>query len=58
MLTLELEENVGGIIKMKHEDYHKERVKLQTLQAKLQFAQILIQAITLISTLILLGHKL
>jgi hypothetical protein len=43
---------------MRPEDYHLERIKLQKLQSKLQFAQVLIQAITLISTLILLGHKL
>jgi hypothetical protein len=43
---------------MKPEDYHKERIKLQMFQAKLQFAQVLIQTVTLISTLILLGHKL
>lgn len=58
MLTLELAKNVDGIINMRPEDYHKERVKLQVFQAKLQFAQIVIQAVTLISTLILLGHKL
>jgi hypothetical protein len=39
---------------MKHEDYHSERIKLQILQAKLQFAQILIQAVTLICTLLVL----
>jgi hypothetical protein len=43
---------------MKHEDYHKERVKLQIFQAKLQLIQVTIQAITLIATLILLGTKL
>jgi len=43
---------------MRPEDYHKERIKLQVLQAKLQFAQVLVQAITLVSTLILLGKKL
>lgn len=39
---------------MKHEEYLEERVKLQRLQAKLQFTQILIQAVTLIVTLVLL----
>ena len=43
---------------MKPEDYHKERVKLQIFQAKLQLVQVTIQAFTLIATLILLGHKL
>lgn len=43
---------------MNSEDYHNQRIKLQVLQAKLQFAQVTIQAITLIATLILLGHKL
>jgi len=43
---------------MRPEDYHKERIKLQILQAKLQFAQVLIQAVTLASTLLLLGKKL
>jgi hypothetical protein len=43
---------------MQPEDYHKERVKLQIMQARLQFAQVLIQAITLFATLILLGSKL
>lgn len=43
---------------MRHEDYHLERIKLQIFQAKLQFAQVVIQALTLISTLILLGKKL
>lgn len=43
---------------MRSEDYHKERIKLQFFQAKLQLVQIIIQAVTLISTLILLGHKL
>jgi hypothetical protein len=43
---------------MHHEDYRRERVKLQVLQAKLQFAQATIQALTLIATLILLGNKL
>lgn len=43
---------------MKPEDYHKERIKLQVFQAKLHLIQIMIQAITLISTLILLGKKL
>jgi len=43
---------------MKPEHYHVERVKLQKFQAKLQFAQMLIQTITLLATLILLGHKL
>jgi len=40
------------------EDYFKERVKLQMYQAKLQLAQVGIQAATLIATLILLGNKL
>ena len=43
---------------MNSEDYHKERIKLQMLQAKLQMSQVVIQAITLIATLILLGNKL
>jgi hypothetical protein len=43
---------------MMHEDYQEERVKLQKFQAKLQFAQVLIQALTLLATLILLGSKL
>lgn len=43
---------------MRSEDYHKERIKLQVFQAKLQFAQVTIQAVTLIATLILLGSKL
>lgn len=43
---------------MNSEDYHNQRIKLQILQAKLQLAQVVIQATTLISTLILLGHKL
>lgn len=43
---------------MRPEDYHKERIKLQILQAKLQFTQVIIQAVTLIATLILLGKKL
>lgn len=43
---------------MRPQDYHKERIKLQMFQAKLQFAQVTIQAITLIATLILLGKKL
>lgn len=43
---------------MKQENYHLERIKLQKLQSKLQLVQVVIQAITLISTLILLGHKL
>ena len=43
---------------MKPEDYHKERIKLQMFQSKLQLVQVTIQAITLIATLILLGHKL
>jgi hypothetical protein len=43
---------------MNQDNYHQERIKLQRLQSKLQLAQILIQAITLISTLILLGSKL
>lgn len=57
-LILELEKSDGGFIKMQHEEYLKERIKLQIFQAKLQFAQVTIQAITLIATLILLGHKL
>lgn len=43
---------------MNQDNYHHERIKLQRLQSKLQFAQVLIQAITLIATLILLGSKL
>lgn len=43
---------------MRHEEYYLNRVKLQKQQAKLQFIQVLIQAVTLICTLILLGHKL
>lgn len=43
---------------MKQEDYLYERIKLQRLQAKFQFFQVMIQAITLICTLILLGNKL
>jgi hypothetical protein len=43
---------------MHPEDYHKERIKLQMLQAKLQCTQVLIQAVTLVATLILLGKKL
>lgn len=43
---------------MHHDDYRRERVKLQMFQAKLQFFQVLIQAVTLISTLILLAKKL
>ena len=43
---------------MNHEDYHLNRVKIQNQQAKLQFIQVLIQAITLLCTLNLLGHKL
>ena len=43
---------------MNSEDYHNQRIKLQILQAKLQFAQVVIQTITLIATLILLGKKL
>lgn len=43
---------------MSPEDYFKERVKLQVFQAKMQFAQVTIQAITLIATLILLWSKL
>jgi hypothetical protein len=43
---------------MSPEDYFRERIKLQIFQAKLQFAQVTIQAITLIATLILLGSKL
>jgi hypothetical protein len=43
---------------MEHTDYQAERVKLQKFQAKLQFAQVVIQASTLLATLILLGSKL
>lgn len=43
---------------MNQSDYLSERIKLQKLQAKLQFVQVLIQTVTLISTLILLGSKL
>ena len=43
---------------MEYDDYHAERVKLQKFQAKLQLTQIVIQAATLLSTLILLGSKL
>jgi len=43
---------------MQQEDYLEERVKLQKFQAKMQFAQVLIQACTLLATLILLGSKL
>ncbi len=43
---------------MIQEDYLEERVKLQKFQAKMQLAQVLIQACTLISTLILLANKL
>ena len=43
---------------MTPEVYHKERIKLQMFQAKLQLVQVLIQTFTLISTLILLGNKL
>jgi hypothetical protein len=46
------------LLSMRHEDYRIERVKLQIFQAKLQFAQAAIQALTLIATLILLGKKL
>jgi hypothetical protein len=38
--------------------YQSERVKLQRFQAKLQFAQVLIQSITLFATLLLLAQKL
>lgn len=58
MLILAQAKNEGGIINMKHEDYLNERIKLQIFQAKLQFAQVMIQTITLIATLILLGNKL
>jgi hypothetical protein len=54
----EQEKREDGIIKMKHEQYLAKRIKLQMLQAKLQFVQVVIQAITLIATLILLGNKL
>jgi hypothetical protein len=47
-----------GLLMMSPEDYFRERIKLQIFQAKLQFAQVTIQAITLIATLILLGSKL
>jgi hypothetical protein len=43
---------------MNSEDYHNQRIKLQILQTKFQFAQVVIQATTLIATLILLGSKL
>lgn len=43
---------------MRDDEYYKMRVRLQSQQAKLQFFQVLIQAVTLICTLILLGHKL
>ena len=43
---------------MNQDNYHQERIKLQRLQSKLQFTQVLIQAVTLIATLILLGNKL
>jgi hypothetical protein len=43
---------------MEHHDYQSERVKLQKFQAKLQLAQVVIQATTLLATLILLGSKL
>ena len=43
---------------MNSKDYYNQRIKLQILQAKLQFAQVVIQATTLIATLILLGKKL
>jgi hypothetical protein len=43
---------------MQSEEYHNQRIKLQILQAKLQFVQVVIQATTLIATLILLGKKL
>lgn len=43
---------------MKHEDYHINRVKLQRFQVKMQFFQVLIQAVTLICSFILLGYKL
>lgn len=43
---------------MQQEDYLHERVKLQKFQAKLQFAQVLIQTCTLLSTLALLWNKL
>ena len=53
-----LEKKDGGLTKMKQEQYLAKRIKLQMLQAKLQFVQVMIQAITLIATLILLGSKL
>jgi hypothetical protein len=40
------------------DDYFYERIKLQKFQAKLQFAQVLIQVVTLLCTLVLLGIKL
>jgi hypothetical protein len=43
---------------MRPEDYHKERVKLQMFQARIQLVQVAIQAVTLLATLILLGNKL
>ncbi len=43
---------------MNSEDYHSQRIKLQVLQAKLQFLQVVIQVTTLAATLILLGNKL
>ena len=43
---------------MNSDDYFHERVKLQKFQAKLQLAQVVIQAFTLICTLLLLGVKL
>ncbi len=43
---------------MKSEDYHKERIKLQLFQSKLQLIQVTIQAVTLLSTLLLLARKL
>lgn len=58
MLTRGQEKKEGGITKMKQEQYLAKRIKLQMLQAKLQFVQVMIQAITLIATLILLGSKL
>ena len=43
---------------MNFDQYQAERIKLQKFQAKLQLAQVLIQAFTLLATLILLGSKL
>jgi hypothetical protein len=43
---------------MRQPDYHEERVKLQRFQAKLHIAQVIIQFLTFVSTLILLASKL